>query len=158
MVEANSWGFAKVDIGETLQSGVSSSNLLPLRLDQDQILPCPGLALQHSPCVSGWDSLPSPALVCSLLSHPQYLLRVLSPWSRAECHSWAQACHFASCCSPWPLYAQGKGEMVSSADADRVPWTPKRKAGVGDGGEGHPGHLTAGMGKVSRTPWFSIFI
>lgn len=53
---------------------------------------------------------------------------------------------------------QGKGEMVSSADADRVPWTPKRKAGVGDRGEGHPGHLTAGMGKVSRTPWFSIFI
>lgn len=44
---------------------------------------------------------------------------------------------------------QGRGE-VSSADADRVPWTPKRKAGVGDGGEGHPGCLRAGMREVSR--------
>lgn len=40
--------------------------------------------------------------------------------------------------------------MVSSADADRVPWTPERKAGVGDRGEGHPGRLRAGMREVSR--------
>lgn len=53
MVEANSWGSAKVDMGENLQSEVSNGNLLPLRLDQDQILPCPGLALQHSLCHSG---------------------------------------------------------------------------------------------------------
>lgn len=53
---------------------------------------------------------------------------------------------------------QGKGEVVSPADADRVPRTPKRKAGVGDKGESHPGHLTDGMKEISKAPWFRIFI
>ncbi|KAI1233859.1 hypothetical protein IHE44_0004308 [Lamprotornis superbus] len=43
-----------------------------------------------------------------------------------------------------------QAEMVSSADADSVPRTPKSMAEVGDRGEGHLGHLTAGMREVSR--------
>lgn len=50
---------------------------------------------------------------------------------------WAQVCPCASCCSPGSLDAgsTGKGRDVSSAGADRAPWAPKRKAGVGDRGE-----------------------
>lgn len=60
---------------------------------------------------------------------------------------------FAALCDPSIQHSQGRGEMVSPADADRVPWTSK-----GRRGKAHPGHLTAGRGEVLRAPEFSIFV
>ena len=54
---------------------------------------------------------------------------------------------------PSTHHPQGKGEMVSPADADRVLWTPKEK-----GGKDYPGHLTAGRREVLRVPGFNIFV
>jgi len=86
----------KGDTGEMLQSGVSSGNFLTLRLDQAQILPCSRLALRHFPSLSGWDSLPLPVLTFL----PHTYLHGAGPGDIP----WGPSCHFASCCSPWPLY------------------------------------------------------
>lgn len=59
----------------------------------------------------------------------------------------------AALCDPSTHHPQGKGEMVSPADADRVPWTPKER-----GRKDHPGHLAARSGEILGAPGFSIFV
>lgn len=77
-------------------------------------------------------SSPLPALVHNLLPHPQYLLSVLPPWSRAQCQSHGDqpvSLSLVAASDPSTHHPQGKGEMVSPADADSVPWAPKGRGG-----------------------------
>lgn len=153
MAEGSSQGSAKGDTGEILQSGVGDGNLLMLRLDQAQMLLCSISALRHLPSCSGWDRLPSPALVHSLLLHPQYLLYVLSPWSRVQCHPVGTSlplCLLLFFVTPLPIIRR-----------EREKWpvllmlTGSHGLLRGAGVKGHPAHLTAGR-KCPLVQYFSL--
>lgn len=83
---------------------------------------------------------------------PQYLLHVLSPWNRAECYSMGTGLSLClllfSMIPACSLHREGERSVLLMLTGFHG--LPKRKAGVGDGGEGHPGHLRAGMREVSR--------
>lgn len=145
VAEGISQGSAKGDTGEILPSGVSDGNSLTLGLDQAQMLLCSISALRHLPSLSGWNRLPSPALVHSLLRHSQYLLHVLSPCSRVQCHPVGTSlplCLLLFSVTPLPT-------IHSERERWPVPLILTGSHGLlrGVGAKDHPAHLTAGRRK-----------
>lgn len=122
---------------------------------------------------SGWMRLrfyPAPDQLCDIC-HPSCMRRLAGPQLIAPspvptaCPAFmerdpvpphgdqAVTLPLAALCDPSTHHPQGKGEMVSPADANRVPWTPQ-----GRGRKDHPGHLTARSEEVLGAPGFSIFV